>query len=250
MKIPIYYEEPSDWKDLQKKVAKIFLDMGYETEIEKDINLVRGNVNVDVFAAKMQYPKEVIIIECKHWAENIPQTIIHSVRTILSDSGANSGYIISKSGFQKGAYEAVKNSNLCLLTFNEFQNEFRTKWLDCVVNELESLGYPLRKYSDPMESFFDKDIDLLSHDKQIEFKKLTYKYHYISMKSFRLLYKNALSGELELKYIDDVVSKNSKDFPENIKVNCLMDYFQFLKSVCINGVKEFDDLFEKKLRKY
>lgn len=35
--MPIYHDEPKDWKDLQVRVAKIFSDMGFKTEVEKAI---------------------------------------------------------------------------------------------------------------------------------------------------------------------------------------------------------------------
>ncbi|MBK7965757.1 MAG: hypothetical protein IPK10_11050 [Bacteroidetes bacterium] len=72
--IPIYHDEPKDWKDLQVRVAKIFSDMGYNTEIEKNITLVRGKSKVDVFATrKFLNITETHIAECKHWATAVPK---------------------------------------------------------------------------------------------------------------------------------------------------------------------------------
>lgn len=248
--ISIFAVDPSDWKDLELKVSKIFADIGFSVEVEKDISLVRGKVNVDVIAIKKHLTtKEVHIAECKWWSEPIPKQVVHSFRTILSDSGANAGYIISKEGFQKGAHEAAENSNLNLLSFQEFQTEFRTRWLDGVVDELEALGYPLRKFADPMESFFDNYVDKLSDDKKKEFSRLVNKYYNIATKSFRGIYKNLISGQLELDWIEKIIVDNSKDFPKGVKVNCLMDYFQYLKDVCSIGVAEFDAVFGEPLRK-
>jgi hypothetical protein len=248
--IPIYYDEPKDWKDLQVRVAKIFSDMGFTTEIEKDITLVRGKVNVDVFATRKIFnTTETQIAECKHWTSAVPKSVVHSVRTILSDYGANTGYIISRKGFQEGAHEAAQSSNLHLFDFDQFQTEFRTQWVNNVVDELEIAGYPLRKYSDTLESFYDNAYDELDEAKQKEFRQLQNKYKYISMKSFRLLYKNAINGQLELDYLDQIVTDNSKDFPKNISVNCLMDYFEYLKKISRAGVAEFDRLFGQSIRK-
>ncbi len=247
---PIYHNEPKDWKDLQIRVAKIFSDMGFTSEIEKDIKLVRGKVNVDVLAIRKLFKTtETHIAECKYWTTSVPKSVVHSFRTILADFGANTGYIISRNGFQEGAYEAAENSNLNLFDFEEFQTEFRTQWVNNVVDELETLGYPLRKYSDPMESFYDKAVNTLDEAKQKEFRLLQYKYEGISMKSFRLLYKNAINGQLEIEYLDKVVAFNSKDFPKTVSVNCLMDYFEYLKKMCKEGISEFDSLFGKSIRK-
>lgn len=46
--LPIFSQSPNNWKELQKKVAKVFSDMGFDTDIEKDINTVCGKVNVEI----------------------------------------------------------------------------------------------------------------------------------------------------------------------------------------------------------
>src|ERR1700748_2744161 len=138
--IPIYNSDPSDWRDLQKKVAKIYSDLGYETTIEKDIQTTRGIVNVDVFSTKnVSYLTDTTIVECKHWNKPVPKTVVHAFRSVISDYGANNGYIISQNGFQSGAFEAAQNSNIKLLTFNEFQNAFRIQWLDAVIDTMEDV---------------------------------------------------------------------------------------------------------------
>lgn len=248
--LPIFNQEPSNWQDLQIKVAKIFSDIGFETEIEKDIKLVRGTVNVDVYASKKFHNiNEIHIAECKYWSTPIPQNVVHAFRTVISDSGANTGYIISRKGFQDGSYKAIENSNISILTFDEFQNEFKIRWLEAVVDNLEQLGYPLRKYADPMEDFYDKELAKLSEEKQKEFYSLMKKYELISFATFRQHYCNAISGQLELDYIEPTIDRYLKYFVKGIQVNCLMDYFDYLKNVSIAGVAEFDNLFGKKVRK-
>jgi hypothetical protein len=63
--IPIFDAGPSDWKDLEFKVSKIFADIGFSVEVEKDISLVRGKVNVHFIAIKKHLTTEEIhIAEC------------------------------------------------------------------------------------------------------------------------------------------------------------------------------------------
>jgi restriction system protein len=57
--------------------------------------------------------------------------VIHSFRTVVSDIGANIGYIIAPSGFQSGSVNASEFTNIKLVTWEEFQNEFEETWL-CV----------------------------------------------------------------------------------------------------------------------
>jgi restriction system protein len=247
--IPIYSSEPSDWRDLQDKTAKIYADLGYETTIEKDIQTARGIVNVDVFCTKSySYLIDINIVECKHWTNPVPKTIVHAFRSVITDSGANTGYIISRSGFQSGAFEAAQNSNIKLLTFDDFQTAFRTRWLDAVIDRIEEVGYPLRKYCDPMETFAAREYDQLSEERQTQISQMMRKYYNISMNSMRLLYKDVMSGKLMLEYIDERIIENCKDFP-GMKINCLMDYFNIMHDTCVRTVNEFDEAYGKRLRK-
>ncbi len=49
-------------------------------------------------------------------------------RTVVADSGANVGYIIGSSGFQSGAAPAADLTNIRLVTWREFQDEFEASW--------------------------------------------------------------------------------------------------------------------------
>lgn len=123
-------ENPSDWKDLQNKVARLLSEAGYNCEIEKSIQTVREIINIDVYAVnEKNYPKSKILCECKHLNSPMPKTVIHAFRTAVADFGANYGIIISKAGFQSGAYKAVKNTNILLLNWSEFQDYFKINWL-------------------------------------------------------------------------------------------------------------------------
>lgn len=247
--IPIFSKEPNNWRELQDMVATIFLDMGYETTVEKDIKTVRGKVNVDVFAhKKVQRLSETVIVECKNWARAVTKSTIHSFRTIVSDSGANLGLIVSKKGFQKGAYEAAENSNILLLTFEEFQIEFRDQWLDDVIERNATAVYPLRRYCDVMDSFIDKHIEQLTEEKQQIYRKLINQYDSLSGLASRMFYKSIGSNKLH-NYLEEVILENYKRLPLNNPAS-LHSYFDFLHRFSLEGLKAFDNLFEKKIRKW
>lgn len=243
--LPIYNKEPSDWKDLQDKVAKIFSDIGYETQTEKTIALVRGSVEVDVFAKKNKARTEAIYVsECKFWSNPIPKQIVHAFRTIVSDYNIQAGYIISKVGFQKGAIEAAINTNVYLMTFEEFQEEFFEEWLSAVVDELNFLGQPLRKYADYMEDFYDDELAKIPEVNQKKFFELTKKHMWSSMISSHTNYKHLMTGKLEMEYIDATVDRYRKHIPKNIKIDSLMSYFDYAKKYSLEGLKEIDSLFD------
>jgi hypothetical protein len=95
--IRIFDHESADWRELQERVAQLFSEIG-----------------CDVIPRRTQL---LSICECKFWSKPVPQEVIHSFRTVLSDLGAHRGFIIARTGFQAGAREAVTKTNLDLLTF-------------------------------------------------------------------------------------------------------------------------------------
>ena len=103
----ITIEVPKTWQDLQRETARILEECGFTVEIEKKIQTVRGEVEIDVYAEEeVKGRKYTILVECKHWKSRVPQSVIHGFRTVVSDIGANVGYIVSLTGFQSGSFSA------------------------------------------------------------------------------------------------------------------------------------------------
>jgi len=122
---------PTDWRDLQDQVAGILSECGFTVEVEKTVLTARGEVEIDVFAEEdVKGRHYTILCECKHWKSRVPKSVIHGFRTVISDIGANRGYIISSSGFQAGAACASEFTNLDLVTWTEFQEQFQETWLE------------------------------------------------------------------------------------------------------------------------
>lgn len=125
----IFDQEPTDWEDLQNKVAQLFEECGCEVSVGITVELVRGAKEIDVYVRDgLTAPPSQYLCECKFWSRAIPQEVIHSFRTVVADYGANRGYIISRVGFQAGAYEAVRNTNIDLVTFQELEAIFFPRW--------------------------------------------------------------------------------------------------------------------------
>jgi hypothetical protein len=143
---------PEDWRALQSEVGKILEQCGFSVEVEKIVDTARGKVELDVYAEEVvKGRKYSIVCECKHWKSSIPQSIIHSFRTILNDTGANVGYIVTLKGFQSGAFKAANYSNLELVTWEEFQKAFCDSWLEqylspVITKELD----PILDYTEPL----------------------------------------------------------------------------------------------------
>lgn len=169
---------PTDWRDLQAQVALILRECGMDAHIEHVLPLVRGQANIDVYATDAEsVPPSVYLCECKQWSTAVPQTIVHSFRTVVADAGANFGLLISSAGFQSGAIHAAANSNVKLLNWEEFQRMFLDRWLKKhLAPSLASISEPLVDYTEPMNTRIFRKADALSKEKQLQFIQLRERY--------------------------------------------------------------------------
>lgn len=121
--------KPLDWKDLQNKGGEILTQCDFKVEIEKKVSSIRSLIEIDVYAEEIiDNRKYLVLCECKMWNSNIPQLYVHGLRTVVNDVGANKGYIISTSNFQPGTKDSVENTNVELLTWDAFQQNFFKSW--------------------------------------------------------------------------------------------------------------------------
>lgn len=152
-------KQPQDWKDLQKKVSEILQQCGFKVEKELTTETVRGKVELDVYAEEnIKGSKYSIVCECKYWKSNIPQTVIHGFRTVVNDLGCNVGYVITTSDFQSGSVTATENTNVELLTWENFQALFFESWYESYFSpQIAKRLDPILTYSEPiLPKWFDK----------------------------------------------------------------------------------------------
>jgi restriction system protein len=176
---------PGSWQDLEARVAQILTECGYEVERQKNIPLARGDVNIDVWADDHSSPQNIIVVECKHWATPVTKSVVHSFRTVVGDSGANTGLIVSSAGFQKGAVEAAAYSNVRLLDWTEFQTMFAVRWFrQYMSSTLEEQTDALHEYTEAMNSRILRKAGALSPDKQEQFRVLRERYFPLALSNF------------------------------------------------------------------
>jgi hypothetical protein len=145
----IFDREPTDWRNLQTMVGQLFRELGCEVEIGKPVELVRGRKEIDVWVSDAHtVPHSEYLCECKFWNRAVPQEVVHSFRTVVSDYGAHRGFIISKAGFQSGAREAARNTNVQLVTFDELQAIFFDHWR-------VAMGEHFMPYADRLFPYWD-----------------------------------------------------------------------------------------------
>jgi hypothetical protein len=124
----------------------IFAEMGYQAKSPYHVELSgRGRKEVDVYIKDERASvNQIMLVECKSWSSRVPQDTVHSMHTVMQGAGANTGFIISKRGFQRGAREAAKNTNIHLLTWDELQHKFGRQWFSHQSENLEKFVTQLR----------------------------------------------------------------------------------------------------------
>lgn len=163
---------------MQIFVSKILNECGFKANVELRVSTARGEVEIDVFAEEeIKGRKYILICECKYWKSAIPQTVVHGFRTVVNDIGANIGYIITTSDFQKGAESAAKFTNVELVSWEEFQNKFFESWFESFfITEITKELDPLMTYIEP---FQPKWVETLSLDDKERYYQLKEKYQEI-----------------------------------------------------------------------
>lgn len=120
---------PKDWRELQAGVCLLFNEIGLTAEVEASLETPRGGITVDVFAVDNQSVDKIkYIVECKNWDATIPQTIVHAFTTVMHETGANLGFIVSKHGLQSGATMYTRNTNIQGLTYQQLQERYFNVW--------------------------------------------------------------------------------------------------------------------------
>lgn len=113
----------SDWFKFQEQICEHFRNLGANAETNVTIQGPTASYDIDVLVTSKYLGTEFTwIIEAKHWKTNIPIEKVNALTTIVKNTGADRGFIISKIGFQKGALNASKFNNISLLTFDELKS--------------------------------------------------------------------------------------------------------------------------------
>lgn len=145
---------PRDWRDLQIGVCRLFNEVGLTAATEVQLTTPRGAVTVDVHAVDERSVDRInYIVECKNWEAPIPQSLVHGFTTVMHETGANIGFIISKRGLQAGAYQYTRNTNIVGLTYEQLQARYLPVWwrtVFCV--GLGAAADTLLQYVEPINS--------------------------------------------------------------------------------------------------
>jgi len=113
-----------DWYQFQERICNHFNSIGARAETNITVQGVRTTHDIDILVKTKFLGQNILwIVEAKKWNHKVNKLHILALRTIIDDIGADKGFIISEKGFQSGAIEASKDSNVSLTTLSELINE-------------------------------------------------------------------------------------------------------------------------------
>lgn len=103
------------WKAYQKEAASFFRKLGLDAETDVQTTGARGTNKLDVTVnGSVGGLPFRWIVECKHWKRNVPKEKAQAFLTVVQNVGADRGYLLSEKGFQSGAMDVVRHTNVHL----------------------------------------------------------------------------------------------------------------------------------------
>jgi hypothetical protein len=112
----------SNWEKYQEEVAAFFRLLGLDARVEEPVEGARGIHDTDVWVTFTQYGLTIKwIVECKLWRTPIPKEKVLTLYQIAQDVGADRAFLLSESGFQAGAIQAARNTNVTLTSLDELR---------------------------------------------------------------------------------------------------------------------------------
>lgn len=168
-----------------------------------------------------------IVCECKFWNSSVPKEKVHAFRTVVQDSGASLGLLISQAGFQSGAIEAANLSNVRLMTWNEFTDIIADKWTLTRLKQLKMESVPLSEYTSSFHFPFDdlKDEDVGRYLKACD------KYRPLRTTCWEITRKDLKENDS----LTDFWYKGSE-------FTTIESYLNFLSDQVMAGLKEFGEI--------
>lgn len=228
--------------------------VGFNAETSKTVVTPRGTVELDVYAIDpLSIDKITYVIECKNWDSNIPQTVIHAFTRVIQETGANIGYIISKKGFQSGAYDYTQFTNITIFTFEEFQSRYIRRWFEihfCSV--LDESSDSLIQYTEPINIRRERFVSQLDEKKQVEFEELKQRHLFLSGIILSLIIHSSkkgivaflqLDGIKEVLPIEEFKTLLTTHTGRAFTSTCYFDLLNELVVVIENVTSQFNDVF-------
>lgn len=169
---------PTDWRELQSGVCRLFNEIGLHADVEVQVATPRGHTVVDVFATDHNsVDKITYIVECKNWSTSVPKSIVHAFTTVMRETGVNVGFIVSRHGLQSGAEEYTNHTNIVGLTYLELQERYFNIWWERHFCRTAALASDIAfQYVEPFNSRRERIVADLSPEARVLVRALQVRY--------------------------------------------------------------------------
>lgn len=108
------------WRDYQESAAGLLRSIGFSATVEESVEGARGVHAVDVVARTTLGGVDVTwIVECKYWKSTVPKAHVMTLAGIAQDIGADRAVLLSEKGFQAGAINVSRKTNVLLTSLDE-----------------------------------------------------------------------------------------------------------------------------------
>jgi len=254
----LIFNTPDTWQELQDKVCLLLNQVGFKAETNFLTKTPRGEVALDVYAVDPFSIDQISYVsECKNWESAVPQTIVHAFNTVMQETGANIGYIISKKGFQQGAYDYSTNTNIKVFTFEELQHRYFDRWFrQYFRKEIFNLTEHFSGYVEPFNSRRTRYFETLNSEHQDRFVTLMGKYQMLeyyltslSTPEIGFSHKKEFPDDFELVNLDELKLALSNSSGILFESTCYSDLLIELKKTVNEITLKFDAFFGKNIFK-
>jgi len=110
------------WRTYQQDVATFFRSLGLEATTDEPVHGVRTTHSVDVAVRWTHFGLNLLwIIECKHWRRRVSKVHVLALQSIVEQVGADRGLMMCEAGFQTGAEEVARRSNVHLTSLSDLR---------------------------------------------------------------------------------------------------------------------------------
>lgn len=112
----------TSWREYQEETAAFFRGIGFDAETDQELTGVRTAHKIDVVARGRHVGFDVLwVIECKQWKSRINKLHVLALRTVVTEVGADRGILMAERGFQRGAQEAARLTNVTVTSLAKLE---------------------------------------------------------------------------------------------------------------------------------
>lgn len=114
----------AEWYKYQEEICDYFKSLGVFADTNIRLKGDKTNHDIDVLVQTAFLGQNLKwVVEVKKTKSKLSKLHVLALLKIVEFVGADKGFVISESGFQKGAKEAAENTNISLKTFAELKDE-------------------------------------------------------------------------------------------------------------------------------